>query len=153
MDEFYLGALEEALGYFGSKLIDPRRDQIADSAILNVSGRRGSTEAASEFSAAELRWMRRFTLAHKGMEESFERKRRVPRIITEGLRCSGGMARMLSHELGYLLGEQIYRGYLSGIFSRREIRRFFGTRFEDDGRPLSAYLDISRRADPLPLGR
>jgi hypothetical protein len=151
VDEFYLSALEEALGYFGSKLIDPRRDQIADSAILNIARRRGAVEPPSEFSATELRWMRRFTLAHKAMEDSFERKRRVPRIVAEGLRCSGGTAKMLSHELGYLLGEQIYRGYLSGVFSRREIRRLFGSRFEASGRPISTYLDLSRRSERLPL--
>jgi hypothetical protein len=47
------------------------------------------------------------------------------------------------------LGEQLYRGYLGGALSRKEISRLFRVRFEDEGRPLEAYLDLAERAGRL----
>ncbi len=145
-DEFYLATLEEALGYVGSKLIDPRRNHLVQSAVLN--GRPGEAEY-EEITAEQMLQARRFVIAHKKMERGYATLKKVPRLITEGLRCEGPMFTVLTHELGYLLGEQLYRGYLSGAFSRREIGRLFKVRFEECRPPAAAYLDLAGRCGPL----
>jgi hypothetical protein len=145
-DEFYLSALEEALGYFGSKLIDPRRNHLGDSAILNGASAGTPLEG---FTSAQLRWARRFVVAHKKMERDYGKMRKIPAAVARGLRCGREMFNLLAHELGYLLGEQLYRGYLAGAFSRRDITRLMKTRFEECGPPAAAYLDLAEQAGPL----
>jgi hypothetical protein len=147
-DEFYLSALEEALGYFGSKLIDPRRNHVVESAVLN-RGRGGPY--LDGFTNSELCCARRFVLAHKKMEKDYQYMKRLPASIAKGLQSEGRMFTLLTHEIGYLAGEQLYRGYLSGALSRREIRQLFKTRFEELGSPAEQYLDLVTQAGPIPL--
>jgi hypothetical protein len=151
-DEFYLTVLEEALGYFGSKLIEPRRNHFEDSAVLNPTP---EESAHARISETELRRARRFVLAHKKMESGYKSLSEVPPVILRGLRSEGAMFHLLAHEIGYLLGEQLYRGYLSGAISRREIRTLFKTRFEECGPPAAAYFDLVERTGetPVPQGR
>lgn len=148
-DEFYLTVLEEALGYFGSKLIDARRNQVAESPILNWH--QLSPEARRELGVTrrQLGWMRRFVLTHKELEFNYKRMRKPPRIIGQGVRSRGRVFRLLAHELGYMLGEQIYRSYVSGIFSRREIARLFHSRFEDEGPPAQTYFTLAEKVEAL----
>lgn len=148
-DEFYLSVLEEALGYFGSKLIDPRRNHLVESPVLGSGGLDRATRRLLGVTSRQLAWMRRFVVAHKKMELDYGRMRKVPGVITDGVSSRGRTFTILTHELGYLLGEQLYRGYLDGALSRREISRLFRVRFEDEGRPLAAYLDLAERAGRL----
>jgi len=150
-DAFYLLALEEALGYFGSKLIDPRRNQLEESAALHW--RRVAPELRRLLGVTErqLSWMRGFIVAHKGMERRYGRMTKVPEIITEGTGSRGRMSALLTHELGYLLGEQLYRAYLTGAFSRAEIGQLFRRRFEEEGPVVSTYLELAERCEPLEL--
>jgi hypothetical protein len=144
-EDFYLTALEEALAYFGSKLIDPRRDQLADSPVLNP-------DPNGSKAAGHPAWLRKFIVAHKDLEHHYRSLATVPLVISRGLRHNGSVSTLLRHELGYLLGEQLYRGYVSGVLSRREIRRLFETRFEEEKSPMEGYLDLAERLEPLDLG-
>jgi hypothetical protein len=143
--EFYLSALEEALGYFGSKLIDPRRDQTVESLVLKCPSPRSELLRRLGIKSAQIRWMREFILAHKEMERDYTRRERIPPVIRRGLKAKGPVFTVLTHELGYLLGEQMYRGYVSGLLSRRQIARLYATRFEECGPPFAAYLDLAER--------
>src|SRR5688572_24304464 len=60
VDAFYLSTLEEALGYFGSKLVDSSRNQLQDSAILNCENLPATERRLLGVTSARLRWMRRF---------------------------------------------------------------------------------------------
>jgi hypothetical protein len=135
-DEFYLTVLEEALGYFGSKLIDPSRNHVVESPVL------GGVDRGAAY-------LRRFVITHKKMEHDYGRRRRLPRVITQTLVSDVRNIGVLVHELGYLLGEQMYQGYLSGALSRREISRLFESRFEEQGPPAQAYFDLAERLEPL----
>jgi hypothetical protein len=85
------------------------------------------------------------------MEYEYERMAKVPAVISEGVSSRGRVFTLLTHELGYLLGEQLYRGYLGGLISRGEISRLFSIRFEEEGPPFEAYLDLCERAGALDL--
>ena len=52
---------------------------------------------------------------------------------------------MLTHELGYFLGQQLYDGLQEGTITRSEIADLFARRFEERAEALSLYLDLSAR--------
>jgi hypothetical protein len=148
---FYLSSLEEALGYFGSKLIDPRRNHVLESPVLHWKEVDPATRRLLGVTSTQLQSMRRFVLAHKKMEIQYPSMAKVPALIAEGISSRGRAFTVLTHELGYLLGEQLYRGYLAGLMSRAEISRLFSLRFEEQGPPFEAYLDLCERSGALDL--
>ena len=104
-DEFYLTTLEEALGYFGAKLIDPSRDHLQESPILNWERVEAPMRRLLGVSGAEVRRMRRFIQKHKRLEQNYTRMRKIPKIVEQGLESQGRVFTLLTHDLGYLLGE------------------------------------------------
>ena len=95
-DAFYARCLEEALGFFGSKLVNPRRSCP------------GPGEWALRF--AEARGVERqiaaFVLAHKAAEVE------VPDEAVKLLPLrKDRLFHGVSHALGYLLGDALYRGF------------------------------------------
>jgi hypothetical protein len=150
MDEFYLTVLEEALGYLGSKIIDPRRNQVLESPILHCQHSGALGPRTHGVTRKQLRWMRRFVLIHKEMEVRYGSMKTLPEIIPRGLQSRGRNFALLTHELGYLLGEQLYRGYVDGLLSRAELADLYCTRFEEEGGPLRAYLDLAERVQAIP---
>ena len=151
VDVFYTRVWEEALGYFGSKLIDPTRNHVRDSLfcgdkVLENKNLRplGLTPRAA---AAIVQYLR----DHKRFEHDYRRHRRVPSTLQKGVRIRGRKLAIVTHELGYLLGEQLYRGYISGHVSRGEIRRLFCRRFDQPMAPLRAYLKYATKLARLGL--
>ncbi len=126
-EAFYARCLEEALGFFGSKLVNPRRRCV------------GLAEWASRFEDArgEERQVAAFVLAHKAAERDGpdEAAKLLP------LR-QGRLFNAVSHALGYLLGDALYRAFDARCVSRREIRALFCDPLDD---PRTAYFAWSRR--------
>ncbi len=149
VEAFYLKSLEEALGYFGSKLIDPRRNHIKESFVLNPARARPALKRLLRLSPAQMLSMKRFVRAHKDMERRYEELAKIPKAVSDGVSSRGQMRDILTHELGYLLGEQLYRGYLQGRLTRREVAQLFHVRFEAEGSPLEAYLTLAETAGVL----
>jgi len=150
-DEFYLSVLEEALGYFGSKLVDSSRNHLEESLVLNPGRARGAARKLLGLGSADLRWMRRFLIAHKDLERDYPTRRRIPPVIGRGVSSRGRIFTILTHELGYLLGEQIYLAYLDGLLSRRDIAELFRTRFEEAGPCAEAYFTLAERMEKIRL--
>ena len=150
-DAFYLSSLEEALGYFGSKLIDPSRNQIHESALLHWRSLVTPMKRLLGIRGEDVKWLRPFVYEHKSLEKNYGMMDGLPKIITRGIQSHGRIFTVLTHELGYFLGEQLYRGYLSGTFSRKEISKLFETRFEEVGPVADAYFSLAERCEPLPL--
>lgn len=146
---FYLMVLEEALGYFGSKIIVPTRNHLADSPVFHWKALPKPERELLGISWPQVRWMRRFVREHKRSERSRRKDVKTSGIITEGVSSRGRTFTLLTHELGYLLGEQIYRGYLEGVFSRTDLAALFRKRFEDRGSPRDSYFEIAEKTEPL----
>lgn len=116
IDAFYARCMEEALGFFGSRLINPRRRcrSVAEWAE-SFENRRG-----------EERQIAAFLLAHKAAE-------------AEGPEASAGLIPLrqdrlfhgVSHGLGYLLGDALHRAFEAGEISRAEIRALFADPLKD----------------------
>ena len=127
IDAFYARCLEEALGFFGSKLVNPRR-------IC-----RTAAEWAHVFQArpGEDRQVGAFVLAHKAAESAgaTDTTQLLP------LR-QGKLFHAVSHALGYLLGEALYRGFDQGQVSKAELRALFRDEFDD---PKARYFELAKR--------
>lgn len=126
-DAFYARCLEEALGFFGSRLVNPRRRCM------------GVAEWARAFEArrGEERQIAAFVLAHKAAE------REAPGDAVKLLPLrKDRLFHAVSHGLGYLLGDALHRAFSDGELGRREVRALFHERFED---PRASYHALLRR--------
>jgi hypothetical protein len=126
-DAFYARCLEEALGFFGSKLVNPRRTCL------------GTGEWALRFAGARgvERQIAAFVLAHKAAEVE------VPDEAVKLLPLrKDRLFHGVSHALGYLLGDALYRDFDGGQVDRAELRALFRDPLED---PRATYFDWVRR--------
>lgn len=115
-DAFYARCMEEALGFFGSRLINPRRT------CTNLAA---WAEAFSE-RAGEERQIAAFVLAHKAAEsEGAATASRLLPLRREKL------FHAVSHALGYMLGDAMFKAFEAGSLSKAEVRALFRDPLDD----------------------
>ncbi len=151
VDQFYMSVIEEALGFFGSKLIDPSRNHFFETDLYRFHRKdQAFIEENTDYTYEQFNQIIRFILLHKKIEKSYRDKDNVPIELTAGIRTrSRRMFSVLTHELGYFLGQQLYDGYHSGKMGHREITRLFRKRFDVPGSALAEYLAL---VEKLPAG-
>lgn len=144
VDAFYCRVMNEALGFMGSKLVNPKRKcvhaaELAEIALPQTERRsRHSAEPASI--RAIDREAARFTLAHKRME----RGEHVP-WLAQIFHAPPELFNAVTHILGYILGDQLYYGLVRGKISRDKARQLYYEPLEDEGSALMTYLELSAR--------
>ncbi|HVE87866.1 MAG TPA: ChaN family lipoprotein [Myxococcales bacterium] len=104
---FYARCVEEAIGFFGSRLVNPHRR----CASLEDWARTFSRERG------DLRQAAAFVLAHAACE----RDGQTPFVPAR----AGRTFVAAGHALGYLLGDALYRALDEGRFSRAEVKALF----------------------------
>lgn len=115
-EAFYARCLEEALGFFGSKLVNPRR---TCPGLAEWAKRFGECRGVDRQVAA-------FVLAHKAAEtEGPEEAVKLLPLRKDRLFYG------VSHALGYLLGDRLYRAFDEGRVDRPELQALFRDPFED----------------------
>ena len=146
-DLFYAAVLEEALGFFGSKLIDPSRNHFFETKIYEYHRKdREFIEANTDLTYEQFTRIISFVLLHKKFERSYASHHEVPPALMEGIHeRDPRVFSMLTHELGYYLGQQLYDGYHSGRVRREEIADLFARRFDRRSEPIEAYLGLVER--------
>ena len=150
-DAFYTAVLEEALGFLGSKIVDPSRNHFFETDFyLRHKEDRATIEATTPYTYEEFHAIIDFVLLHKKFEREYEQYDDVPETILEGIRSEPRRANILVHELGYFLGQQIYDAYHAGVLDRRDIVRLFRASYRKTGSALSAYLDLTRLVAVVP---
>jgi len=148
-DLFYNGVLEEALGFFGSKLIDPGRNHFFETAFYQYYRKdRETIERETPYSYEDFNAIIDFILLHKKFEQNYKSYDDVPEAILAGIRAEPRRANILIHELGYFLGQQIHDAYRAGVIDRREIARLFRASFRETGSALRTYLDLTEKVRP-----
>ncbi|HZM70320.1 MAG TPA: ChaN family lipoprotein [Candidatus Cryosericum sp.] len=152
-DLFYTGVLEEALGFFGSKLVDPARNHFFETEFYQYYRKDPTTiEANTPYTYEEFTAIINFILLHKKFEQSYEEYREVPEELLAGIRAEPRRANILVHELGYFLGQQLHDAYRAGIVDRKEILALFRQSFKESGSALGTYLDLTRKVAPVVHG-
>jgi hypothetical protein len=145
-DLFYTGVIEEALGFFGSKLIDPTRNHFFETEFYQYYRKdRETIERETPYRYEDFNAIINFILLHKKFEAAYHDYDEVPAEILDGIRAESGRANILIHELGYFLGQQLYDAYHAGSLDRKEITRLFRQSFRESGSALRTYLDLTER--------
>jgi hypothetical protein len=145
-DHFYTRVMEEALAFFGSKLIIPGRNHFFETEFYQYYRKgREVIEANTPYSYEEFDAIIRFILTHKRLETRLGEFEKVPEEILAGIRSDPKRVNILVHELGYFLGQQVYDGYLAGMIPRQEISALFHRKFTKPGSALETYLDLAGR--------
>jgi len=121
-EAFYARCMEEALGFFGSKLVNPRR---TCPGLAEWAKRFGESRGVERQIAA-------FVLAHKAAETEGPEEA-VKLLPLRKDRLFHGV----SHALGYLLGDRLYQAFDEGSVAKAEVRALFRDPFED---PRSVYF-------------
>ena len=149
-DLFYVSVLEEALGFFGSKLFVPSRNHFFETDIYKYYRKNpDAIRKNTPYTPEDLNAIIHFVLLHKKFEVKYQDYDDVPDELIEGVHSRGQRFRILTHELGYYLGQQLYDGFQKGIVRRDEISRLFRQQFIESGSALGTYLDLTEKLKPV----
>jgi hypothetical protein len=147
VDDFYYNVIREALGFFGSRIINHKR----------------LCSKAEDFRSFIARYARKKVMPYWARQERevagavlehIERERNY--IDTSAWKAYRKIHYFnldqwvgVSQSLGYILGDKLYNGVMQDIISRGEIRELFLKPFTGAGEPLKSYLYLVRRAESV----
>lgn len=137
-DRFYAEVMHEALGFFGSKVINHKRTAKPESYYRKIHARSLKRNA----SAKEAGFLRvaRFALRHWKLE-----RRRFGGDTSAKWpdRCydlETRLRRGVTGALGHLLGEELYAALIDGWLSKEEVRALFLTAYDEPRRGYETYF-------------
>lgn len=155
-DFFYSRVLHEAIGYFGSKLFNPKRKPpslafLARSDIEALDKQDEGVAPDRLVAALIASWHRR----HAG-RRTFRRESLNQFIAQTGYAQGLGdlgpeVVRPLVHMLGYELGERLFVAFREGCFSSKDLKRLFRTDFESQGQAFAIFRDLASRLRSIRL--
>lgn len=150
VDAFYCRVLNEAIGFMGSKIVNPKRKGVHPTELTALATAPPDERGPATIGGEE-RPVRpldldaaRFVLGHKRME----RGETVP-WLTEVFIAGADMFNAVTHILGYMLGDQLYYGLVRGRLSPKLARQLYFESFEEEGAALARYLDLVARVGRL----
>jgi Haem-binding uptake, Tiki superfamily, ChaN len=145
-DLFYTRVLENALAYFGSRVLYPARPAVRESEIYDLYDQtREDIEQQTGFEFGEFIEMVDFLVLHRGYELNTKKFGETPQPIIEGVKASGSKFDYLARQLGYMLGSDLYDAYLEGNVSRRFLKSLFLIHLEQSGVARSTYFEVAER--------
>lgn len=130
VDAFYWRALEEAVGFLGSKVINHKRKCAHLPQMAKLYRSRQTNPFDKEVA--------RLVLKHGRITGG----KRV-RGLSEVYECDMELFNAVTHAVGYMLGDRLYYGLVSGRISKSEIRDLFYDPFSGEGDALSTYLYLA----------
>lgn len=135
IDAFYANILHEALGFFGSKIINHKRKCFHEREYQNLIG---------------------YWRDNPTMERRFETEMAV--LILQHLKLDGNDLPPLryfkmkpkiflgvTHGLGYMLGDKLYYGLLAKRINKQEIRDLFYASLQEEREPLRIYRRLLKK--------
>ena len=134
-DAFYANALHEALGFFGSKLINNRRKCYHEKDFGNLLDYfktiRVPSERKLEYETAHL------VTEYKKLERTGFSMQNM-----EIFKGRMDLFMSITHALGYILGDRMYYGLMGQVIRKPYIKKLFLDSWHDEGRPFDVYMDL-----------
>lgn len=146
VDAFYVNALHEALGFFGSKIINHKRKCLHEAGYEDLANylKSGRPSAAQRL---------QLEIAHLVLDHKKLEKRGKP-IHPERIQYhKADIFLGVTHALGYMLGDRLYHALVSGKITKKRIQDLFYHRMEDEGEPFKIYLDLVRKTRNVKMPR
>ncbi len=132
-DRFYFYVLDEALAFFSTKVINPKRKTDHPGKLRQIvakarkkGGKRGSDALAAAFS-----------LDHLALERGSHPKKNLWAELVNPVVFNAA-----AHMLGYILGDRLYYGLTSGLVAKKVIRDVFVSPHDQPGEALDTYLTL-----------
>lgn len=134
-DAFYANVLHEAIGFFGSKLVNAKRkcarysDFVAEQRYLERANLAAENHVFYETSLLFLK------------HEKLAKKNELMHT-NKIMNLSQNLFLSITHAIGYDLGDRLYYGFMAGKISKEQIRKLYVRRFDDEGEPGQIYLEL-----------
>lgn len=141
-DLFYRDAVTECLGFYGSKLLVPKRRTETLNGLRRYIGRHGKD--GKRTAAGKRVRLARIVLQHDALKRRFPHKKAFTDKFDSLYRSRGGTAQNAATLLGYLLGDRLYRAVSRGRYSPERVRELFGMPLEQPGAAFRIFLALSR---------
>lgn len=146
VDAFYTNILHEALGFFGSKIINHKRKCFHEKEYVGLLNyfRQGPVprKRRSEMEVALL------VLDHKEKD-----RKAIPIPSKKYFKSSHELFFGVTHGLGYMLGDKLYYALLEGKVTKDEIRELFFNPMKDKGEPFQTYKKLLRKVRGVKIPR
>jgi hypothetical protein len=154
-DYFYANVLTEALGFFGSKMINEKRKAPTESSLRLFLGKvKQGMESPNQ---AETVKISRLILQHLHLEKRSSREMDFRKKFAQVFADRTAMPQIFSTQLGYMLGNRLYYAVKKGLIPLKDIRDLFYENFEHPGLAFSAYSrfvrQLKRIRPPVPGAR
>jgi hypothetical protein len=138
IDAFYANILHEALGFFGSKIINHKRKCYHEKEFANLLAYfetiRVPRERRLEYETALL------VTEYKRLEKRGKHLER-----TEIFHSRMDLFMSLTHALGYMMGDRLYYGMIEGKVKKPLLRELFCNPWSEEGEPVDAYMELYRK--------
>jgi hypothetical protein len=136
-DWFYANLLTEALGFFGSKMINEKRKAPTESSLRLFLGKvKQGMESANQAETAKIS---RLILQHTHLEKRTVRETDFRKKFASVFSDRTAMPQMFSTQLGYMLGNRLYYAVKKGLIPLKDIRSLFYENFAHPGHAFAAY--------------
>jgi len=137
-DAFYANVMHEAIGFFGSKIINQKRKCMRETDFKSM---------IDYFKRTRVPRDRTFDseVAHAVLEVKKMERRGAPIADAEAMLKRHDLFFGVSHALGYMMGEILYHAMLQGKLKKKEIVRIFQNPFRREGEPFQVYIGLVKR--------
>lgn len=143
-DAFYANVLHEAMGFFGSRIINPKRK------CLRVKDFKSMVEYFKKVRMPEGR-DGDLEVALTVLELKKREKKGKPLADAAGMLRHHDLFFGVSHALGYMLGEILYHALVQGKFKKKEARELFEDPFAEEGEPFRRYISLIEKYGKINL--
>jgi len=138
-EDFYCRVMREALGFFGSKIINHKRPCYSVEDFKYLKRKHPSMPPER---IRELRAVGKALMLHKRRERRFLSSGRPWRLRGSIYALPLPIHLGVTHALGYMLGHRLFRSMLEGLVSKAAVRSLFYKNFSDLDQAFTAYLDL-----------
>ncbi|PIU58229.1 MAG: hypothetical protein COS89_01465 [Deltaproteobacteria bacterium CG07_land_8_20_14_0_80_38_7] len=138
VDAFYANILHEALGFFGSKIINHKRKCFHEKDFKQL---------LDYFNKTLVPENRKLEEQTASMVLEFKKYEQKGSPLKYGAVYNQGMDLFLSvtHALGYMLGDRLYYGLMEGIVTKKDIKTMFYDPWSEPGEAYKVYMSLSTK--------
>jgi len=155
-DAFYMTVFEHALAFFGSRILYPARPALRDTDIADLFDvTREDLELQTALPFTDAVEALDFLIQHR--QHDFRDNRRARRQTPSpespapvAPAFTGRKYEYVAERLGYLIGNDLYDGYLEGRLTTAALRKLFLTHIEQPGVAREAYVQLRTRLRSAP---
>jgi hypothetical protein len=138
VDAFYANVLHEALGFFGSKIVNHKRKCFHEKEYVGLVSYLTSTKAPRE-RRLELE-IALLVLRHRDLD-----KRGLPIRSRQFFRSRHDLFFGVTHGLGYMLGDRLYYAMIHDRVAKKEIRDAFYDPMRGEGAAYELYRRLLKK--------